>query len=677
MIGKGLTYIPLCNLSYFFDSPRFTNVDKAHDQGPGEDADLSEDEDFNPDVDDQEVHSIDVDQENALFSPDGIPFSPPIHNSRLLRREKKFQNRSKKSASKELRKSTSMEKLKKTPINIIKERYSESTAQFGGLAGVDSDADLDKELSREGKEKRKKEREEKQKVLSKSRQNEIFNKRHSDDISSVGGGTAPMDIQTPVVKLEGSGRYLALAGGVNRSAVSTASVPISIPVDRAERRPTSNHKPECPEARLKFYKTFSALINMGSQGKKQKEQREKEKISLLAQRQKSSEEKWYMKYIWIGLQAVLNGISVSEQERIVQEKREKVESVLKEILNFKVQFEGSELHSEGCAKPYVIERGKSYSSSCVDSETSVLGIQETYQSMYLTHDIIEQQQEAVIQVKKILDKLDQCEQLYPTSSAFAQEHPSYIDQAFILRTEALYLWLNITKDLFEKLKILEQVLNIQSVNGGNWPSIDFDRGPRQRELCQILSQSIPEIESEEEDNDENGGNGGEPENDIEMESGTRDKKVSFAVSNDQSQTDGARLSHGAKSPINIGSPPDASTPLKSPYFNTSLSRASSETSIDELQTKASIYRNFVDKGLKKVGLNKMLIRLRDIMYRSLHRARESLEQPHNDAHSPETVCKVIFLCVLTLHQKQNFGHDQIESTCRRQLTRYKNDDFSL
>ena len=32
---------------------------------------------------------------------------------------------------------------------------------------------------------------------------------------------------------------------------------------------------------------------------------------------------------------------------------------------------------------------------------------------------------------------------------------------------------------------------------------------------------------------------------------------------------------------------------------------------------------------------------------------------------------------LTLSQRQNFGQDQIESICRRQIKRHYNDDFSL
>ena len=79
-------------------------------------------------------------------------------------------------------------------------------------------------------------------------------------------------------------------------------------------------------------------------------------------------------------------------------------------------------------------------------------------------------------------------------------------------------------------------------------------------------------------------------------------------------------------------PPDSSTPRKPQHFpnrqisNTStLSRTSSSLSYEDSRT--SIYRHFVDRHLKKMGLRKLLHRLKCLLDGSLQRARHALEKP--------------------------------------------------
>lgn len=584
-----------------------------------------------------------------------IPFSPPA-NSRLAKREKIRRNSGKKQPSfRDYKASVAMDKQKKpkTIVSVIKDRYTESNALLSGLHYNDSDVDLERDNTREGKEKRRKERDEKMKNITKSRQRETFMKRHSDDISAgneyIGSNTAPMGIPTPVVpiKLEGSGRFLSLAFG--QSSKNLLLSPIAS--DKGERRQIAMAKSECPRERQMFYKTFSALINMGSHGKK-KDQKDKDS-RMLAQRQHSSDEKLYMNCIWIGLQAWLNGVNPTEQERLMNLERENIPAVLREVLEFKVQLVQSSLYIPG-DQGIPLSRSSSEvtnrSSSCsVDTCLTVSDITETYHSLTLSVEMIAQQQEAVIQVQKLLEKLDRCEQMFPTSSSFALEYAQYKDIKFVHRLETLYLWLNTTKDLCQKLNVLGQVLNISSVPDSSWPYVDFNcpRGSESftdRETS-LHRHSIPEIvhDGVQGDNDEDvydSESGEEYEHGdttSKNENGNDQKKVSFRCSEARNQSQ-ISLSSPLTSPLrgpspnDFGNPTGASTPLKTPFSSTSLSRASSEASLDEL-ARTSIYRTYVDKGLKKVGLNKMLIRLRDILYKSLGRARQSLEQPHADAES--------------------------------------------
>ncbi|XP_045197016.1 mitogen-activated protein kinase kinase kinase 4-like isoform X2 [Mercenaria mercenaria] len=619
--------------------------DAVSAQTSDHDADMSHSDDNTTEHDgDQGTNSLEgFLEEYCEAAAEQIPFTPPS-SSRLTKREKIRNNSGKKQQSfKDFKASLAMDKVKKpkTVVGVIKERYTESNALLSGLHYTDSDADLERDNTREGKEKRRKEQNEKMKNITKSRQHETFMKRHSEDISGMSEYSTSMGINTPVVplKLEGSGRFLSLSSGITSKSLLLS--PSSS--DRGgERRQIASAKLECPKDRQMFYKTFSALINMGSHGKK-KEQKEKD-TRMLAQRQQSSDEKLYMNFVWIGLQAWLNGLSPNEQEKIMNLEREQIPGILQEVMEFKVLLTPSSMNNS-------VNQGNSVSGSSSDAmnrdsacsvDTCLTDISETYHSLSLSGEIISQQQEAVIQVQKLLERLDKCEQLFPTSHSFASEFAQYKDPKFVLRLETLNLWLNTTKDLCHKMNVLGQVLNSSSVPDSSWPFVDFN-SPRGSEsfVSGLHRQSIPEIvqgerESEgefESDLDEESENN---ESDVNQSNGNEAKKVSFQFSEPKK---GHISPHSpltspvrGPSPNTFGSPPVSSTPLKGPLSSTSLSRASSEASLDEL-AKASIYRTYVDKGLKKMGLNKMLIRLRDILYRSLRRARQSLEQQHGDAES--------------------------------------------
>lgn len=601
---------------------------QPHHQPFDHDADLSSEESDGQDDDSTNTYEgmLETLCENEARD---YPFSPPS-SSRYARRSRTRRNSGKKSQIR----ITMADKSKKprSVVGVIKERYSESNALFSGLSHVDSDADLERDNSRESKEKRKKERDDKQK--SKNRNYEIYVKRHSDE-----GEGLSMPIVNVIpkpnhsVKLDGSGRYPFGLG--HQSKV----LPVSpVHPERIERRPTVTSCTDCPKERLIFYKTFQALINMGSHGKKNKEER------IFAQRQKSSDEQLYMNCVWIGLQAWLNGLSPQDQEKLMSLERESIPNVITSIMEFKVQFQTQLVvvkMPEQLEPLSEKDKAKNRDSTC-SIDTCMTDVSQTYHSIMLTSEMLEQQKEAVIQVQKILDRLDRCEQLFPTSYAFSQEYPKYKEPDFVRRIEALYLWLNTTKDLCHKMKVLGQMFNIPASAGCSWPVGDFSDISDDSAMDKALHRTcIPEKEmgnvdderSSEDDLDEEYAECNDKIPKVTVQNG-EPKRVSFAFSEKVRSPDSPIESpKRGRSPNYFGSPPETSTPLRSHYSSfTSLSRASSEASLDDL-TRSSVYRAYVEKGLKKMGLNKMLIRLRDILYRSLRRARQSLEQSHLDAES--------------------------------------------
>ncbi|KAK3606739.1 hypothetical protein CHS0354_036538 [Potamilus streckersoni] len=616
----------------------------------------SPEEDFNPLTDELNSrnpmvcsHSPDTESSNdegleglkghleSYTRPGGdLPYSitPPV-SSRLNKRDK-IKSRGKQSYREYKMHAEKRKKSPRTVVSVIKENYSETRPSLFGLTGVDSDDNFEmRESVREQKEKKRKESRERSKTTTTNRAHDRFVKRHSDDLTSLATNTVEAEVlmQSVSLNLESSGRFRSLAAKPS---------PVSVTGGKSEcRRYPSSSKIECPLERLNFSKTFTALINMGSQGKREKEKKEKEK--LLSKRQISSDEEMWLNFIWMELQAWQSGCSLQDQELKISLKKEKIPRVLDEVLNFRVDF--SNIDSDSIGNGVLLNRSISHASSNLSTHTSSTDISVSYTTMFLTNITLSQQREALIQVKKLLDKLDRCEQLFPTSKAFAKEYPLYGDKKFVCRLKSLNLWLNITHDLCHKLKLVGKLFNAHSVAGSNWPdvnlegpdccdrsvpshSINWDNIPKIEKYSDSEGDDIAEGEVEEEADQEV-----EKYSDTETHS-TLDRKVKFMFDSDRSSRD--------TSPVNLDAPSDTSTPFKKRQTSpiTDLSRASSEASLDDPQ-RSSVYRNYVDKSLKRIGLSKMIIRLRDILNRSLQRAKDALERPRGDLSRLDSVCKLV------------------------------------
>ena len=49
--------------------------------------------------------------------------------------------------------------------------------------------------------------------------------------------------------------------------------------------------------------------------------------------------------------------------------------------------------------------------------------------------------------------------------------------------------------------------------------------------------------------------------------------------------------------------------------------------MDDFAKTTFVYRKYVDKTLKRMGMNKMLLRFRELLDRTLQRARDALQIP--------------------------------------------------
>lgn len=347
---------------------------------------------------------------------------------------------------------------------------------------------------------------------------------------------------------------------------------------------------------------------MGSHSKKEKEVKGmKDKMSY--RRQISSEQElWqerYKDYLWLELQMEKNGFkTLHEQEEYLKRQREKIPNVLEEILKFKFEYSLQQSDIRREEEPSITENA--------------------LYSFTLTAEIISQQREALIHVQELLNKLDVCEQLFPTSKAFAKEFEMYSDKQFTQQVKSLYLWQSITKDLCYKIKKLGLVLGAQHASDFDWPAIDIE-SPRFLDDFNCSSYSRQDLPRIHEPSD--GISEDELEISPEIPSTQSDnaKRVTFTLDRSKSSRN--------------TSPVSPETPLKRLNMTPScssgnLSRASSEASLDELHPPAKLlFRKYVDKTLKRMGMNKMLLRFKELLDGTLQRAREALQRPKIHSHS--------------------------------------------
>ena len=286
---------------------------------------------------------------------------------------------------------------------------------------------------------------------------------------------------------------------------------------------------ECSVERRDFCSTFRLLIKLGTDAKVNKER----KMSS-TQRQLSDElEQWkchMMDQIWIELNACLNCNTIEDEETRLQLLRADVESVLNDVMNFvfkpslkchsnncpcdmldgnhfchyninvncKACHDLSRTHENDHSELYLEEFMRitclgmfeheydkfncfhvgscpnklSFSAVCKDCVANDI-LSTSFHNMSTQHKTIKLQQEAVSQVHRLMERLDACEQLFPTTKHLAIAFPLYGTLDFIVKVQCLNLWLNITCSLCHKLKVFGSMIRTDERNI-DWPVMELD-----------------------------------------------------------------------------------------------------------------------------------------------------------------------------------------------------------
>ncbi|MBZ3881618.1 Mitogen-activated protein kinase kinase kinase 4 [Sciurus carolinensis] len=368
---------------------------------------------------------------------------------------------------------------------------------------------------------------------------------------------------------------------------SNAKLPVSVPVPIA-RTARQTSRTDCPADRLKFFETLRLLLKLTSVSKKKdREQRGQENTSAF----------WFNRsneLIWLELQAWHAGRTINDQDLFLYTARQAIPDIINEILTFKVNY----------GTFAFVRNGASFNGTSVEGQCRApQGTKSVGYSTY--HEHLQRQRVSFEQVKRIMELLEHIEALYPSLQALQKDYEKYAAKDFQDRVQALCLWLNITKDLNQKLRIMGTVLGIKNLSDIGWPVFEIP-SPR--------PSKGNELEDEGDD--------------------TEGELKELEGSTDESEEE--QISH-PKVP-EVRQPVDSSFNIQSrDYASKKLERLESEEEsmgwgVADYGTEVgfsrhcltSIYRPFVDKALKQMGLRKLILRLHKLMDGSLQRARIAL-----------------------------------------------------
>uniref|UniRef100_A0A8C4ZW07 Protein kinase domain-containing protein n=1 Tax=Gadus morhua TaxID=8049 RepID=A0A8C4ZW07_GADMO len=347
----------------------------------------------------------------------------------------------------------------------------------------------------------------------------------------------PLSKQSPFggLSMDPRKHYLSLG-------CSSGKLPVSMPHPLARtHRQTS--RTDCPADRLKFFETLRLLLKLTSisSKKKEKEQRGLENMAYMGHNNE---------VIWLELQAWHARRSTGDQDVFLFTARQAIPDIIHEVLHFKVDYDNLSL---GRLDP--------------------LGF-----GTFLTCRVhLQRQRLAFQQVKRVMELLESVEALYPSLQALRRDYEKYAARDFQGRVQALCLWLNVTQDLNQKLRVMATLLGLHDLSRIGWPVFE-----------------IPSPDGEDRDLTEEAGEG-------------RMDDLSPALTPEFARM----LSLEEVLPGGCGAGGGGG--------GGELSSAGGDS-----VCPTAIYRPFVDKALKQMGLRKLILRLHKLMDRSLQRSRAAL-----------------------------------------------------
>lgn len=440
----------------------------------------------------------------------------------------------------------------------------------------------------------------------------------------------------------------------------------------------STSDPAVAEERVKFHRTFALLIKLGSRG------HEEAKGSHEAEGDRSRFQTRWPEVLWLELQACFNMVSIDEQDTLLFDARVAVSDVYNDIMNFKVSYSTQPYDRNSTTRcPLKSPRKNGTCHNRVDCEDagfffplepteSASGKRSRLESsashrslcLPLTHALdsyLLATQEAWTSISELLNQLELAEALYPTTKALEAANPEMGSLEFTERVKVLQLWMNLTKEIDQKLSVSKEALGVEDQDVP-WPHIDCsDENPfvsnhvdnfknsdfRLGDPPKLVLPKEPEKIVISSDPDVSPIRSNLAQSNGEMRRKLhRGRSVTFSCGSDSEDGDENEHFEPAQSGIEFEglkeeeretssgpTSPMSSTPSKpasqegdSPRVNRIFSQCHFSFDYDSL---TSIYRPFVDRNLKHSGLSKMTSRLHQMLGETIRKLRLALEKPQD------------------------------------------------
>ncbi|XP_040034069.2 mitogen-activated protein kinase kinase kinase 4 isoform X2 [Gasterosteus aculeatus] len=412
---------------------------------------------------------------------------------------------------------------------------------------------------------------------------------------------------------------------------TSCKLPVSMPHIARTHRQTS--RTDCPADRLKFFETLRLLLKLTSMSskRKEKEQRGLENMAFMGHNNE---------VIWLELQAWHARRSTGDQDLFLFTARQAIPDIINEVLQFKVNYaslrgaqcSGSQPLQVDCRNvPGLVCTEEAEPAAAVANHCGVdpwgfsaftppaMNAAEPLGSGDDCREHLQRQRLAFEQVKRVIELLESVEALYPSLQALQREYQKYAARDFQGRVQALCLWLNITQDLNQKLRVMATVLGLHDLSRIGWPVFEIP-SPR----CSRGNEEEEEDDEDEEDDstatfiaESDGENRDAEEYDDEDEEDDEEDEVMSG-----------RVAGGELSPS--FAPKFARLLSEEDFLPTATAGSAEAIAGGGVFCPTAIYRPFVDKALKQMGLRKLILRLHKLMDRSLQRSRAALLR-----HTPE------------------------------------------
>ncbi|XP_055550883.1 mitogen-activated protein kinase kinase kinase 4 isoform X1 [Wyeomyia smithii] len=381
----------------------------------------------------------------------------------------------------------------------------------------------------------------------------------------------------------------------------------------------ANARTEIPQNRIAFHETFSNLIKLGSIDK---DRTNRNVVS-------TEDRIWQTKandLIWLELQAWHADRSVEQQDKILCQARNEIETLLEEIMNFRFQRHLARNVSE------VSTADSGFGSETTGSAVNGENVREFCfgcLSMYCK-DCLEIQTIALKQVEDLLLRLESKESLFPSSKAMGMAFELYQSEEFVGRVKAMCLWYNMTRQHRMTLLILGKLLaRLQgSKKSYHWPIMETDSSTSssvQEENCEV-------------------GDSGQSESTSSYAGSCSGRRVQFleegsateSANSDESGREYSDLEDFSnRRPYAFSGDTEMSQYMNSLnlYSVNSITEVTSHTG----NNSTTLYRRYIENVLKCRGLGKSLTFLHRLHNVVLRKAQLTLEKPDTQDHEDDSL----------------------------------------